>query len=217
MSDCKRLDCKQVRDLIPLFSEDLDLSEAESVREHVASCTACAAELGIFLSQAARFAQLRTGRPGVDLMAGIEKKLARPAPAGRLAAFPVRRVAVAAAAAGLVLALGLFAFKHETTPVADTIAKKPAPQTLAPRANEGFVANTPRHMHHQRPRIFETEHAQPLFGRRGGGAIAAGGEVELVPLDEEAEVPQTKKSTFAEPQQAQPAPKTGDDDRSLSF
>jgi hypothetical protein len=219
------LTCDKTRELIPLFPDDLDLSEAEGVREHVASCTACAAELGVFLAQAARFAQLRTGRPSVDLFSGIREKLARPEPVTpelvtNVVAFPLRRVAFAAAAAGVAIAIGILAFRQGPAKP-DSIAKQPEVKNTEVKKNVEVATNPqpeePRRVRAPRPRIFEAEDSQPLFRHRSNSPFSPADAVEVVPLDEEAEVPQAGKRTYAEPQPARPAPKGTDDDRSLSF
>jgi hypothetical protein len=217
------LSCIETRDLLPLFPDDLDPSEAAKVREHVATCNGCAVELGIFASQAARFATLRQGREKVDLFAGIAERLARPAP---VVAFPRRfGVVAAAAAAAVVLAFGLLSQARgpiEPIAPADGIARgqtPPAPRpTVAP--HEVAITHVAPQQHRARRapiQLFESDGATP--------AVSFATERELVPLDEEADIPQTKKSTFAEPQAAHPTSPSGsgsgsrsaDDDRSLSF
>jgi hypothetical protein len=216
------MNCDQLKELIPLFPDDLDLSEAEAVRSHVAGCTPCAAELGIYMAQAARFATLRQNRDKVDLLAGIEERLAQPANAGRITRFPFAAKALfAAAAAGVVIFFGLSAFSSHKT---ETPREQPSPIAQTPKGNVpgaqtvsgGNLAGQPQHQrgnHRPHRRIFE-----PGEGVTPNG-LQNVGERELIPLDEEAEIPQARKKTFAEPPAAHPntSPKAGDEDRSLSF
>ncbi len=119
-----------------------------------------------------------------------------------------------------MIAIGLLAFRQAPKP--ENVAKKPAEVKNTEVKDTEVAANVPpkteepRHVR-VRPRIFEAEDSQPLFRHRARSPFAPADVVEVVPLDEEAEVPQTGKRTYAEPQPARPAPKGTDDDRSLSF
>jgi hypothetical protein len=228
--------CNNVRELIPLFPNDLDSNEARLVREHVAGCNPCAAELGIFAAQAACFAQVREGRAKLergDLFAGIQEKLARPAPAAPIISFSfAARVLVGAAAAGVVVAIGLFAFSQKGAPAQpEPLVANNKPEPKAPEKNDvktpeqGITNITPEQKHGRKGRTprrhFQQEDAMPWgpipFGVGGGMPVI---ERELTPLDEEAEIPQThsRKKTFAAPQSAVPnkTPKSSEED-SLRF
>lgn len=226
--------CMNVRELIPLFPDDLDSNEVGEVREHVARCGECAAELGVFAAQAAVFAQVREGRKAetVDLFGGIQAKLAQPAPRGEVVRlqFGVRAL-FAAAAAGVVVAFGLFAFAQKPVdksegslaheqPKAPPI--KPTMPEVKPSGTgqiEPTLVGNPekrdaRRSRSPRRRIFEQEGASPFFG--GSDKKFVDGR-ELTPLDEEAEIPQAhpRKQRFAPGQPAQPN-KSGDEE-SLRF
>ena len=207
--------CSETRDFIPLFPDDLEASEASLVREHVASCTACAAELGVFAAQAAVWRRVRSGRERANLYAGIEAKLrAKPV----VVAFP-RRPIYAAAAAAVVVGFGLLALMRSgeaprpTDPRPDNLVAKgtnkveaPAP-SQAPRRDHDVARGESRRGRGHR-NFFDTESATPY---------RLADSVELVPLDEEASVPEAPSRTFVAPPAAHPAPKGGDEDRSLSF
>jgi hypothetical protein len=210
--------CEQIRDVIPLFPDDLDASEATLVREHVASCAPCAAELGVYAAQSAVFARAREGRGRVSLYAGIQAKLhespAQSAQSARITAFP-RRPLYAAAAAALVLGLGLLALRsgnNAPRPIQKTddnnVALNKPVETPAPRTQPTQQAPRPARHGFGHRNFFDSEGATPY---------RLADSVELVPLDEEAEVPQTPSKTYAAPPAAHPAPKGGDEDRSLSF
>jgi hypothetical protein len=195
MSLCRRVQL----DLIPLFSADLDAAEAETVREHVAVCTACAAELAVYADQAARFAAAREGRraPRLELWERVRADLAEPAPRGEILTLSsfTRRVGFVAAAAAIFVAsiagLRWLAPSSEVTPPAPSIAGR-LPESATPsheiavklgttpgRRGEraGSVARTPR----SRPRT--------LFQDEGAAPVRFAEDRELVPLDEESVVP----------------------------
>jgi len=211
--------CEQVKDLIPLFPDDLEASEATLVREHITGCAPCAAELGVYAAQSAVFARAREGRGRVSLYAGIQAKLHEsPAQtavgAAQIMAFP-RRPLYAAAAAALVLGLGLLALRSGNN----------APRPVQKSDDDNVALNKP--VEAPAPRTQPTQAPRPVrphgFGHRnffdseGATPYRLADSVELVPLDEEAEVPQTPSKTYAAPPAAHPAPKGGDEDRSLSF
>ncbi len=234
--------CTNVRELIPLFPDDLDTNETALVREHVACCAECAAELGVYAAQAAVFTQVREGREKVDLFSGIQAKLAQPEPRGELVRVGFGgRALFAAAAAGVVIAFGVFSLlqpQQRTAQPNEGVAVNnptpPAPQKTpeirTPGTNQGqspeiqFANGGKKDDRTVRPRnrsprrrIFESEGASPFFG--GGNRNGLVGERELLPLDEEAVIPsvQPRKRHFQAPSaQPNPAPKTGDDE-SLRF
>lgn len=234
--------CQDARDLIPLYPQDLEPTEATLVTEHVASCAPCATELAVYASQAARFRDARGARHGkVDLWAGIQAELAKDAndaargPRGLVTSFPRRLGYVAAAAAlvgGLAVALH-FAAPAPAGPT--TIAEKPTDQPKqAPSPLPASKGDRPVLVDRgeqkaptrplRRPRTFFTnEDAMPLFG---GAGVERVGERELIPLEpDEAIVPGSSRRRYAQ-QGAEPESRgareraereSRDPDRSLSF
>ncbi|MBI3725306.1 hypothetical protein HY251_15345 [bacterium] len=217
--------CRRMRELIPLFAgsacspssasaSDLEPSEAALVREHVASCAACAADLGVYVAQAARFQAVREERPRVDLWEGIQRRLAEPEPA-RVIAFTsadrsLRRAL--AVAAGLVLAFGFFAYERGAfrgspaeQPLSPDVASKeptPAPTNNAPVLVKHEKTPAPRRIAPRLPRtIFEDNSAD----------FHVAEERELIPMDDDAFVPATGKGyghLEAEPEApARPSPR----------
>jgi hypothetical protein len=210
--------CQDVRELIPLYPEDLEPSEGTVVTEHVSGCAPCAAELGLYVAQQARFRAARAERTGkVDLWAGIQAEMAKDAAApkrGLVTSFP-RRLGYVAAAAALVggLALALQGGQPATnTPTPDPVVVKKDPvKTPAP-------ARPARRPH----RFFSEENGVPILG---GGSAQFAGDREYVELDEAIPEGSTKKQRYAQ-QGAVPEPRGGrertersdrDPDRSLSF
>jgi hypothetical protein len=207
------MSCNKIESLIPLFPDDLEPGESALVSEHVAGCAACAAELGQFVAQAARFAQVRESRSAsVDLWQGIQSKLAEP----RLApvtSFPLmKRGRSVAAAAAIAALLGVFAWNNRTAappveqPIARTEIKQPiAPKVSTPQAPAVAVRNKgPR----RSPQFFdESAHVVPA------------NDVELVPFDAEADVPGTGAGKRYSHNESVPGSNGGSsgDDRSLSF
>jgi hypothetical protein len=231
--------CTNVRELIPLFPDDLDTNETAMVREHVARCTECAAELGVYASQAAVFAQVREGREKVDLFSGIQAKLAQPEARGEIVRVTFgARALFAAAAAGVVIAFGLFSLLQPQQPVQPDkgvahvdprpVTPNKTPDVRTPGTNQtpGVLVNDPKTNDRRAPRarnprrrIFDAgDGALPFFGGNDKRFVGGGAERELLPLDEEAEIPsvQPRKRHFQAPSAQPNTPKSGDDE-SLRF
>jgi hypothetical protein len=217
------MSCSKTKKLIPLFPNDLEPGESALVTEHVAACPLCAAELGMFVAQAARFQQVREGRSTrVDLWAGIQSKLAQPALAPVTSfALLTRGRAVAAAAAVLAL-VGLFAWSNRsgapTEPTTNVAVKAPtAPLTVPVVTPAPKKAEQPVVAHHRKQR-----HG-PTFFDESASPVKLAKEVELLPLDEEADVPSGNKRFSHSESTPEPRPGTGSggsgagEDRSLSF
>lgn len=183
--------CRRMQlDLIPLYPADLDAAEAETVRDHAAGCGACAAELAVFAAQSARIAAAREGRraPKLDLWEGVRAELAA-SPRGEIVRFPAiaRRAGVAAAAAAAVLVGTLLAVGHGSpaptpAPVPTNVAHGASPAPAAPGPAIAQQGTPPRHR--QRP-------PRTFFQDEGSAPVRFAEDREVVPLNEESEVPTT--------------------------
>lgn len=217
--------CRRIQlDLIPLFPADLESAEAETVREHVATCAACAAELGAYAAQTARFAAAREGRraPKLDLWEGVRAELAKPAEAPVLA-FPgtfARRAFAAAAAIALLAGTFLALEKKGPQGSTDGIAVKPTPSTTSapvPTTNATSPPTTPRGPGLAQgdapkapaPRALRRA-PRTFFQDEGSAPFHLAQDREVLPLNEEAELPTTRAGERFKDYEAEPGARPDD-------
>src|SRR5262245_28092388 len=153
------MSCEEMREeLLPLYPDDLEVGEAERVRDHVAACAPCAGLLSSYAADRAACAAWSEGRkPPAGLLDGLADAAIAVARERERRRGPVilrlfaAALTGAAAAAALVLAWGRFTSEPSDSPT--PIAERP--HAVAP-ATPG-IAQAPR------------EHAAPVVPASRGG------------------------------------------------